>query len=139
MAKYTKQNNYALNCGKVLGCYRIVLYTHSSLHLQILLIREAKIKGLQVTCEACPHHLFLCRDDPVGEGLGWSEVRPKLCSREDQNALWENLDYIDCFATDHGKCAQVQYVTGPVKTGCVGTNCTPSHISLNWNRTFCIL
>jgi len=74
------------------------------LFYQILLIREAKLKGLQVTCEVCPHHLFLCQDDKVGEGFGWNEVRPKLCTREDQNALWDNLDYVDCFATDHGEC-----------------------------------
>jgi len=56
-----------------------------------------------VTCEVCPHHLFLCHDDTIGTGAGWSEVRPRLCSRDDQDALWDNLDYIDCFATDHGK------------------------------------
>lgn len=26
-----------------------------------------------------------------------------LGSREDMEALWENLDIIDCFATDHGQ------------------------------------
>src|SRR5690606_36950149 len=30
-----------------------------------------------------------------------SEVRPRLASPEDRKALWENLAYIDCFATDH--------------------------------------
>ena len=55
-----------------------------------------------VTCEVCPHHLFLCDDDIPQIGEGWSEVRPVLCSREDQEALWDNLDIIDCFATDHG-------------------------------------
>ncbi len=30
------------------------------------------------------------------------EVRPRLASPEDQQALWDNLDVIDCFATDHG-------------------------------------
>ena len=55
-----------------------------------------------MTCEVCPHHLFLCQDDVVVLGAGWGEVRPRLCSRDDQDALWDNLDYIDCFATDHG-------------------------------------
>jgi len=31
------------------------------------------------------------------------EVRPRLSSPDDQQALWDNLDVIDCFATDHGK------------------------------------
>lgn len=55
-----------------------------------------------MTCEVCPHHLFLCCDDIPHVGEGWSEVRPVLCSKEDQDALWENLDIVDCFATDHG-------------------------------------
>ncbi len=29
------------------------------------------------------------------------EVRPRLATQEDVDALWENLDVIDCFATDH--------------------------------------
>jgi carbamoyl-phosphate synthase/aspartate carbamoyltransferase/dihydroorotase len=28
-------------------------------------------------------------------------VRPRLATQADVNALWENLDVIDCFATDH--------------------------------------
>jgi len=32
---------------------------------------------------------------------GWGEVRPRLVSETDRLALWENLAYIDCFATDH--------------------------------------
>lgn len=66
------------------------------------MIRLAKEKGLAVTCEVCPHHLFLSSDDIPRIGKGWCEVRPVLSSKEDQNALWENLDVIDCFATDHG-------------------------------------
>ena len=36
-------------------------------------------------------------------GNGRAQVRPMLSSREDMEALWENLDIIDCFATDHGQ------------------------------------
>lgn len=63
-----------------------------------------------VTCEVCPHHLFLCDEDVIGIGEGWREVRPVLCSREDQEALWENLDIIDCFATDHGVLCQLVFL-----------------------------
>ena len=71
--------------------------------LQIAIIRVAKEKGLPITCEVCPHHLFLCEDDIPRIGKGRAEVRPVLCSKEDQDALWKSLDIIDCFATDHGK------------------------------------
>lgn len=34
-------------------------------------------------------------------------VRPRLATKEDMEALWENLDVIDCFATDHGNLARL--------------------------------
>lgn len=89
---------------------RPVHIAHISLREEVLLIRAAKEKGIKVTCEVCPHHLFLTADEspsPVlGEGLGVrvngrSEVRPRLAMKDDVNALWANLDVIDCFATDH--------------------------------------
>jgi dihydroorotase-like cyclic amidohydrolase len=80
---------------------RPVHVCHVSLKEEILLIRAAKEKGIKVTCEVTPHHMFLTQEDLPGLGRGRGEVRPRLASREDQDALWENLAVIDCFATDH--------------------------------------
>jgi carbamoyl-phosphate synthase/aspartate carbamoyltransferase/dihydroorotase len=74
---------------------------HVSRKTEILLIKAAKEKGLAVTCEATPHHLFLTREDIPRIGVGRSEVRPRLAGKADRQALWENLAVIDCFATDH--------------------------------------
>ncbi len=77
---------------------------HVSRREEILLIRQAKERGLRVTCEVTPHHLFLSVEDIpalVGNYPGLAEVRPRLAQREDVAALWENLDVIDCIATDH--------------------------------------
>ena len=82
---------------------------HVSLKEEILLIKKAKERGVKVTCEVTPHHLFLTKSDIptiVGAGLrpaltGRGEVRPRLASQADVDALWQNLDVIDCFATDH--------------------------------------
>lgn len=68
---------------------------------EIQLIRAAKERGFKVTCEVCPHHLFLSTEDIPRIGAKLAEVRPVLCSLEDQKALWDNLDVIDIFATDH--------------------------------------
>lgn len=87
---------------------------------QILLIKAAKAQGLPVTCEVAPHHLFLCRDDLERLGPGKGEVRPELGSRQDMEALWENMAVIDCFASDHGERAAVSssaQAPGPMKTG----------------------
>jgi carbamoyl-phosphate synthase/aspartate carbamoyltransferase/dihydroorotase len=83
---------------------RPVHIAHISLKEEILLIKAAKESGIKVTCEVCPHHLFLTREDipSISHGHpGRGEVRPRLASKEDINALWSNLDVIDCFATDH--------------------------------------
>ena len=93
---------------------RPVHIAHISLREEVLLIKAAKERGIKVTCEVCPHHLFLNNDalpppNPppnstnLGEdkGGGRMEVRPRLATRKDVDALWENLDVIDCFATDH--------------------------------------
>lgn len=80
---------------------RPVHLAHVSLREEILLIRAAKERGLKVTCEVAPHHLFLTEKDIPAIGPGRSEVRPPLASEADCCALWENLAVIDCFATDH--------------------------------------
>jgi carbamoyl-phosphate synthase/aspartate carbamoyltransferase/dihydroorotase len=81
---------------------RPVHIAHVSLREEILLIRKAKDQGVQVTCEVAPHHLVLTAQDiPAMAAPGRGEVRPRLASPADRAALWENLDVIDCFATDH--------------------------------------
>jgi dihydroorotase-like cyclic amidohydrolase len=83
---------------------RPVHIAHISLREEVLLIKAAKERGIKVTCEVCPHHLLLTKDDipAISHGHpGRGEVRPRLASKEDVDALWQNLDVIDCFATDH--------------------------------------
>lgn len=90
---------------------RPVHIAHVSLKEEILIIKAAKERGFKVTCEVTPHHLFLTQGGlpliPAGgcctDGLlaGRAEVRPRLATKEDAEALWANLDVIDCFATDH--------------------------------------
>jgi carbamoyl-phosphate synthase/aspartate carbamoyltransferase/dihydroorotase len=83
---------------------RPIHIAHISLKEEILLIKAAKERGIKVTCEVCPQHLFLTKDDIPAISYGHpgrGEVRPRLASKADMEALWANLDSIDCFATDH--------------------------------------
>jgi carbamoyl-phosphate synthase/aspartate carbamoyltransferase/dihydroorotase len=83
---------------------RSVHIAHISLKEEVLLIKAAKERGIKVTCEVCPHHLFLSKEDipAISNGHpGRGEVRPRLAAKKDVDALWQNLDVIDCFATDH--------------------------------------
>ena len=80
---------------------RPVHLAHVSTREEITLIRQAKARGLKITCEVTPHHLFLCEADLPRLGPGRGEVRPRLAAAADRAALWANLDVIDCFASDH--------------------------------------
>lgn len=82
-------------------CHRAVHCCHVSREEEILMIRAAKERGMAVTCEVTPHHLFLSEEEIPAIGTGRSEVRPRLATKRDQQTLWQNLDVIDCFATDH--------------------------------------
>jgi dihydroorotase (multifunctional complex type) len=73
---------------------------HVSTAHELALIRDAKARGVKVTCEVTPHHLFLTTEDETRlEALG--RMNPPLRTQKDVDALWENLDIIDCVATDH--------------------------------------
>lgn len=63
-------------------------------------IIEAKKGGLPVTCGVCAHHLFLTSKDKKELGP-YGSMLPSLKSREDQDYLWEHLDDIDIFESDH--------------------------------------
>lgn len=80
---------------------RSIHICHVSRQSEIQLIREAKERGISVTCEVAPHHLFLSTQDIPHIGTGRAEVRPRLASPDDVKALWDNMAYIDCIATDH--------------------------------------
>lgn len=80
---------------------RPVHICHVARREEIILIKAAKQRGIPVTCEVAPHHLFLSQDDLGRLGKGRAAVRPALGTRQDVEALWENMDIIDCFATDH--------------------------------------
>lgn len=66
------------------------------------LIRQAKRRGVRVTCEVTPHHLAL--DDTACEGYDVNaKVSPPLRTPADQQALVEGLldGTVDAIATDH--------------------------------------
>ncbi len=82
---------------------RPVHICHVSIKSEVELIRQAQERGVAVTCEVAPHHLFLTKDDLPQLGSGRSEVRPQLATAADQDALWEGIrsGVVDCIATDH--------------------------------------
>ncbi|MDQ7030383.1 MAG: amidohydrolase family protein [Ardenticatenia bacterium] len=77
-----------------------VHFCHISRAAELAVIRAAKEQGLPVTCEVTPHHLWLTEQDVPRLG-SFGQMRPPLATPADRDALWANLDVIDCVATDH--------------------------------------
>ncbi len=65
-------------------------------------VREAKSRGLRVTCEVTPHH-FLLTDERVSGYDTQAKMKPPLATEEDREALLEGLKdgSVDAIATDH--------------------------------------
>ena len=74
---------------------------HISTKESVQLIREAKARGVNVTCETGPHYLTLCDDDLQEHGR--FKMNPPLRSAADKDALIEGVKdgTIDMIATDH--------------------------------------
>ena len=75
--------------------------SHISTKESVELIRQAKAKGLDVTCETGPHYLVLTDEDLQEEGR--FKMNPPLRGAEDRDALIEGIldGTIDMIATDH--------------------------------------
>jgi len=65
-------------------------------------VRDAKARGLSVTCEVTPHHLLLT-DERVSTYDTQAKMKPPLTTEEDRQALLEGLrnGAVDAIATDH--------------------------------------
>ena len=74
---------------------------HISTKESVQLIREAKARGVNVTCETAPHYLILT-DEDLQEDARF-KMNPPLRSKEDRAALIEGIvdGTIDMIATDH--------------------------------------
>ena len=74
---------------------------HISCKESVDLIRQAKRRGVNVTCETAPHYLTM--DDSYLQEDGRFKMNPPLRSAADRQALVEGLldGTIDCIATDH--------------------------------------
>ena len=82
---------------------------HVSTARTVALVRDAKRRGLAVTCEVTPHHLALT-DEACSHYDTRAKVMPPLRTAADQEALFEGLadGTIDCIATDHAPHSLVE-------------------------------
>ncbi len=74
---------------------------HISTKESVEIIRKAKARGVNVTCETAPHYLTLCDMDLQEDGR--FKMNPPLRSAEDRQALIDGVKdgTVDVIATDH--------------------------------------
>jgi dihydroorotase len=82
---------------------------HVSSKDTVRLVRDAKRRGLPVTCEVTPHHLFLTDEACAGYDTS-TRVNPPLRAQSDVEAVREGLadGTIDAIATDHAPHSSVE-------------------------------
>ena len=85
---------------------------HISTKESVRLIREAKARGVDVSCETAPHYLLLDENDLQEDGR--FKMNPPLRAKEDREALIEGLldGTIDCIATDHAPHSAAEKARG---------------------------
>ncbi len=94
-----KQIERDITLAEQVGCRYHVC--HISTKESVALIREAKSRGVKITCETGPHYLTMCDMDIKEEGR--FKMNPPIRSAADRDALVEGLQdgTIDVVATDH--------------------------------------
>jgi len=77
-------------------------FTHISTKRTVNIIREAKSRGVQVTCDVTPHHLALTEDVVATYDTRY-KINPPLRKRDDVDAILKGLvdGTVDAIATDH--------------------------------------
>jgi len=110
---YAKAHNHAGICsesewGPIARDLKLVEETGCAYHVchistkeSVAVIREAKERGVNVTCETGPHYLTM--DDSMLQEDGRFKMNPPIRGAEDRKALIEGLldGTIDMVATDH--------------------------------------
>jgi dihydroorotase (multifunctional complex type) len=90
---------------------RGVHIAHVSTPAEVMAIAAARRQVPGLTCEVCPHHLFLTAEDALRLG-GWGKVNPPLRPVPLVEGLWEALPLVDLVATDHAPHTAAQKQCG---------------------------
>ena len=89
---------------------------HISTKTSVDMIRSAKQRGVNVTCEACSHHYSFNVEEVLNSGVN-AKMNPPLREEKDRLAIIEGLKdgTIDAIVTDHAPHAKEEKDQGLVK------------------------
>lgn len=88
----------ALDLAHEAGCRLHIV--HVSCGRGVALVAEARRQGVNVTCETCPHYLWLTDEDMIRLGAV-AKCAPPLRPRAEQDELWGQLREIATIGSDH--------------------------------------
>ncbi|HEV2065296.1 MAG TPA: allantoinase AllB [Thermomicrobiales bacterium] len=90
----------AITLAEAAGCALHVV--HVSTGRGVAMIAEARGRGIDVTCETCPHYLLFTGEDVERIGA-LAKCAPPLRDRQTQEELWSALEMgdVDWIASDH--------------------------------------
>ena len=107
---------------EIMAARDIVLAETNKIHAHIChistttsknMIRDAKKRGVNVTCETCPHYFSLTVNDVLKKGVN-AKMNPPLREEKDRLAIIEGLKEgtIDAIITDHAPHAEEEKAKG---------------------------
>lgn len=101
----TRAIEQAISLAEQTGCSLHIV--HISSGAGVRLVTEAKARGVDVTCETCPHYLVLTEEDVECIGAA-AKCSPPIRSADVQNELWSALarGQFDFLASDHSPSPQ---------------------------------
>lgn len=76
---------------------------HMSTGIGAKLVKESKMRGLDVTSETCPHYLTLNYQEHMTKFRQFVKIAPPIRTKKDNEELWHGLadGSVDFIATDH--------------------------------------
>lgn len=94
-------------------CPTPVHIVHLSSASSLEIIRAARVRGLPLTVETCPHYLTFAAED-IPDGATEYKCAPPIRESRERDALWDGLiaGEIDLVASDHSPCLPAMKETG---------------------------
>lgn len=86
---------------------------HISTQTSVNMIRDAKKRGVKVTCETCPHYYSFTEDEVLISGVN-AKMNPPLRTEKDRQAIIQGLKdgTIDAIITDHAPHTEEEKAKG---------------------------
>ena len=127
------------------SCGARIHICHVSTKGSIGIIRDAKKRGIKVTCETAPHYMMFTHEKLLARDADY-RMNPPLREEEDRRAVLEGVldGTVDCIVTDHAPHAAWEkesgFLTAPngiigLETAySLGITCDPGELKLQFGR-----